>query len=1191
MRLTFLTCLCVAVLAPAAEKPISQPWAYAEAMKTVAQKFTGKAGVVIHVGDSITYANPYSSWAKAGEGKTPADLTVLKWMHAGAKNETDGWHLASFDHPEGGRSYTACSGIRLDELLRGGKNKMPSLDGLLKQYTPQAVVLMIGTNDASGDRRPKEFLADYAVAIETILGRHAVPIITTIPPHVNKFHTAKEYNDGIRKLAEKHQLPLIDLEAEMLTRRPDDWNGTLMNQGDVHPRAEYNGTKAISPPTKENLKNSGYLLRGWVTVQKIAEVKASVFDHVVTGKGANPAAPKDTPPLGKATRLPVTRDTWISSVSQERDGSNGGAGKLKLKAYQEFSIVDVDAKPLTGHRIHAAFLHVKLAGPERLHRVGVSSLAAEWTEGKASNYAQENGASTFRHRAHPDQPWATGASDICSVMFAEGGTIWGHAEASEPDADGWQRIPVNLDVIRAKIAGVSTGFVLFDDTGSEWTRDGDQFHFRLFPNRYIHSKDSNAKNAPWFEVYIGDVDMSKPPTPANVTTTTTGLPAGEAIITWSYPKTATAIFVGEEIRINRQPLPRAMHPSPLGASRRLHLRDLALKPGEAVNLEITPISQTGQRGETVAAQVTVSAAGMKPIPGETPTFSTEVAALPQLGKTTIAIIDEADKINPLTGELTPNQPATYLAANHLWNAKANRLTLAGSRAEFLAFQVFIDGACSKVKPLLRIPKIPNLDVQFTQSHTVETKNGPQYDPLLPIHGSFDVPASPLKPKELFGSLHAEFWIPRETPPGIYPGVLSLSTAESTLEIPVQLTVWNFTMPDKLHFLADMNGYGLPGVEQAYYRLAHRHRTVLNIVPYSQRGIVHDGYAPEIVDGKLDFTKWDRRFGSLFDGTAFDDLPRKGVPLECFYLPMHENWPMPINEHYNGSYWANEAFTKEYRAGFVEVNRQFAEHLVAKKWNNTMFQCFLNNKVDFKRNGWNRASSPWLLDEPASFQDFAALDYFANAMRDGLKLVPELKPGQFVFRADISRPMWQRDTLNETLGYNVVNADWRAYQRMLLDRKRQSQSPQWLIEYGSANAIESSNVQPIAWSIDAWTLGADGVLPWLVIGTPNAWKTGEATCLFYPPRGAEKEPTPSIRLKSFRRGQQDVEYLIAMQRQLGNQRDAMGPLVRQLLPLTAKKQGTGAAGEDAGVLNYGTLKPQELWAVRTRIATQLQSAGQ
>ena len=56
-----------------------------------------------------------------------------------------------------------------------------------------------------------------------------------------------------------------------------------------------------------------------------------------------------------------------------------------------------------------------------------------------------------------------------------------------------------------------------------------------------------------------------------------------------------------------------------------------------------------------------------------------------------------------------------------------------------------------------------------------------------------------------------------------------------MELDVALQVWDFTLPDYLSFLPEMNCYGLPENERAYYRLAHRHRTVINRVPYSQRG--------------------------------------------------------------------------------------------------------------------------------------------------------------------------------------------------------------------------------------------------------------------------------------------------------------------------------------------------------------------
>lgn len=278
--------------AAAEESLLPERWDYAAAMKAVAAKGNGRPGVVLHVGDSITYASPYSAWARAGDGRTEADREALKWMHAGARDDTDGWHLASFDHPEGGRSYTACGGIRADEMLAGGKQRMPKLTELLDRYKPQAVVIMLGTNDASAGRSVDAYRRDMETALDAILSRGIVPILSTIPPHVQRQALGASYNEALRAMAERLRLPLIDFEREILARRPSDWDGTLMGRGDVHPTAARDGAMPTSAPTAANLRNSGYLLRGWLSVRKIAEVKRTVFDvRPESGSGGSPPRP------------------------------------------------------------------------------------------------------------------------------------------------------------------------------------------------------------------------------------------------------------------------------------------------------------------------------------------------------------------------------------------------------------------------------------------------------------------------------------------------------------------------------------------------------------------------------------------------------------------------------------------------------------------------------------------------------------------------------------------------------------------------------------------------------------------------------------------------------------------------------------------------------------------------------------
>ena len=280
MRRLLIATLLSFTLIPAVrgeEKPLPQPWDYAAPMKKVAERFKGRPGVVLHIGDSITYSNPYGQWARGGEGKTAEDKAILAWMHTGADDDTDGWWLARVDRP-GGRSDTACSGIRADEMLAGGKEKLPPLTKMLDMYKPQMVVMMLGTNDASANRPATKYKADMEKAVDLMLDRGIICILSTIPPHPGQRELAKSYNEALCQLAKPRGLPLIDFEKEILKRRPDDWNGTLLGKGDVHPTTKVGESMPTSAPTAENLRNSGYLLRGWLSVQKIAEVKRMVVD-------------------------------------------------------------------------------------------------------------------------------------------------------------------------------------------------------------------------------------------------------------------------------------------------------------------------------------------------------------------------------------------------------------------------------------------------------------------------------------------------------------------------------------------------------------------------------------------------------------------------------------------------------------------------------------------------------------------------------------------------------------------------------------------------------------------------------------------------------------------------------------------------------------------------------------------------
>lgn len=247
---------------------------YVDAMRKVAQRFKGAEGVVLHIGDSITYANPYGAWARGGRGKTPEDVEICRWMHVGADNEKDGIYLARVDRP-GNRSETAVSGIRADEWLAGGKSGAPPLSELVRRFNPRMAVVMLGTNDVRNGRATASIAADLGRIVDLLTANGTIPILSTIPPMKGKDAEVAALNKAIAELVKAKRIPHVDYGGEILKRRPTDWLGTLISEDGVHPSVGDAGAE----PTEGNLKSSGYLLRGWLSVRKIAEVKAKVLDR------------------------------------------------------------------------------------------------------------------------------------------------------------------------------------------------------------------------------------------------------------------------------------------------------------------------------------------------------------------------------------------------------------------------------------------------------------------------------------------------------------------------------------------------------------------------------------------------------------------------------------------------------------------------------------------------------------------------------------------------------------------------------------------------------------------------------------------------------------------------------------------------------------------------------------------------
>jgi hypothetical protein len=95
---------------------------------------------------------------------------------------------------------------------------------------------------------------------------------------------SKQFAEAVRRVAKDKKTPLIDYHAEILKRRPDDWDGalpkfkdingseyeapTLISRDGVHPSYP----KAYQDYSKESLRSNGYALRSYLTLLSYAEV-------------------------------------------------------------------------------------------------------------------------------------------------------------------------------------------------------------------------------------------------------------------------------------------------------------------------------------------------------------------------------------------------------------------------------------------------------------------------------------------------------------------------------------------------------------------------------------------------------------------------------------------------------------------------------------------------------------------------------------------------------------------------------------------------------------------------------------------------------------------------------------------------------------------------------------------------------
>lgn len=850
-------------------------------------------------------------------------------------------------------------------------------------------------------------------------------------------------------------------------------------------------------------------------------------------------------------RLPVTADTGLSSHPSETEFNWGARPVVRIKGIEMMMLARFDLAPLAGHRVLSARFYLKPV-QHRFRTLGFSTVAAEWDEGAGTGEAQPT---MSRFAANGTAPWGRPGGDFTDVAWTESGTIVSDGEVRD-EGDGWLSAPVAPALIEQMACGMSDGLVITDETGQ--TRS----------NNDVYTREQNGAE-PYLLV---EAAPAEPPT-AGLTLLRLDPPSRLALIVDAAE--ADLPRLSRSIAVDGMPLPRRRLPGPV-RNAILEFDDL---PAGEHEIAVTV------GGQTVTETIRIAAATMPPALVAPPRPATPAGPLWVAPVTT--------NVDPLTGDGA--QPA-------------DAVRLAGARGEAVFVQLVVRSEFPP--PPAELAAIGGIE---PRGYAVWYVNAP--GPTAEIL----VPSDRPRPDE-WRDLPGQSWWPMvvelSIPVDAEPGEYSAAWQYGGHEVPVRLTVWNHRLPDELTFDVSLNSYGrvhgqygledgtsdaVIALEQAYHRLAHRHRVAWAPLQYSHRSALEWAAGPALAgegaETTCDFADYDRRWGALLDGSAFADLPRAGVPVDHVYLPFCEGWPSSMDdyafrptatgyqemltEHALRAPPIEQAFGPAYVARYQAVARRIAEHIAERGWNRTRFHAYWNNKYYYKDPAQGgRGTSWWLLDEPMHRDDWLALRYFAGLVSRAVEPagVPNL-----VTRMDISRPQWQRDWLDGVTDLYVVGNAYYQYQARMSRWAAAEGATVWT--YGAANEVGRPNLESVAWCLKAWLSGADGVVPWNSIGTERSFDEPDQTGLMMPGRRFGLDgPLPSLRLLALQVGQQECERLAVLAAKTGWSRGQIALATAELLDLDATAVQRFA--DDAGQLEFANLDPARLEDLRWAVAAAL-----
>ena len=499
---------------------------------------------------------------------------------------------------------------------------------------------------------------------------------------------------------------------------------------------------------------------------------------------------------------------------------------------------------------------------------------------------------------------------------------------------------------------------------------------------------------------------------------------------------------------------------------------------------------------------------------------------------------DAVKVSPEGKLFNRDLPPDYRLKNSVWDGRKSTIRLAGARNEWVAFQLQIstapDADLRDVDVRVTPPWGAGAEVasfalyreHYTEVKVPSESPGPSMgrgwypDALIPFrvkgHGA---------PFAIHNGRTQGVWVDchilPNAPAGRWRGEVHVSAEGSApVTMPLELDVFAFTIPDKMSCRINATTYDLGKgghainsgwkfkfdvwsekfwrLERQFYRMAREHRIVIHSRNYELPARKLAGGGLEI-----DWSRFDARWGCLFDGTAYGDRR----PLNYWEVSVGRN----VRERDFGG-----KRSEAYGRAVGEFCGKFAAHFRKKGWTKTKLVAFP-------------------VDEPSRADAFDRAQFLAREIKKG---APEIE-----FRIDIYKALTKQriDRFKELIDIWAIQGSF--FRGLLYDLKKlQKDGVEVWFYQGSgpaigAESIDAEGLDLRTWPWICWRYGLEGCDLWECCKwqqlTKNIWtdphnqpwKTNSPGVLFYPGHNVGlNEPIPSMRLKMLRRGELDYEYM-------------------------------------------------------------------